>query len=139
MSSLEHPAAAQETGLVCAILAAQVRALQDGIASPAINQRLLGCADLLAVLSSHLAKDSEAASAAEQLEHALDGLAFQHAQSQDLARQTADLVAQALSLLATAEPAAVRNLSQGGLLALYVNEDQRRLHAAVVTEVMDAG
>ncbi len=123
-----------ESRLVCAILAAQVTALRERIAGPFLFEQMLGCADLLSALSAKLAPGSEAAAAAARLDSALDDLALQHAQHQDLARQTAELVALALKILSTEDPGKPPALSPAGLAALYVSEDQRRLHEAVLAE-----
>ena len=49
-------------------------------------------------------------------------------------RQTADLVAHALKLLAAGNVDPLHTLSLNGLLALYVSDDQRRLHEAVLAD-----
>lgn len=128
-----------QSRLVCAILAAQVSALCERIAGGLIVERLLGCGELLAVLATQLTPGSAPAAAAASLDNALDDLAFQHAQQQDLARQTAELVARALRLLAAAEPDELQAFSPGGLLALYVSDEQRRLHAMVLAEHATSG
>jgi hypothetical protein len=125
---------AQDSRLLCAILAAQAAALRERIAGSVMFERLMRCADLLATLASQLPPGSEPSAAAAQLGQALDELAFYDAQQQDWARQTADLVAGALKLLGTAEEDPQQTLSLTRLLGLYVSDDQRQLHAAVLAE-----
>jgi len=124
---------AQESRLLCAILSAQTAALRERIAGSMAFERLMRCADLLAGLAAQLPAGSEPAAAAARLGQALDELAFHDAQQQDWARQTADLVARALNLLA-AEGDPQQTLSPGRLWGFYVSEDQRQLHAAVLAE-----
>ena len=96
--------------------------------------RLVSCAELLGTLSSQLPQGGDSAAIAVRLDRALDDLTFHHAQHQDLARQTADLVAHALKLLAAGNVDPLHTLSLNGLLALYVSDDQRRLHEAVLAD-----
>jgi hypothetical protein len=109
-------------------------ALRERIAGSVNFERLTNCADLLAVLSSQLLPGSTSAAAAAQLGQALDDLAFYDAQQQDWAHQTADLVARALKLLAAAEGDPQQMLTTSRLLGLYVSDDQRKLHSAVLSE-----
>jgi hypothetical protein len=104
------------------VLAAQMAELRDQIAGPALFERLTACGELLADLVSHIGPDAQAAAAAAKLDKALDELAFRQAQQQDMARQTADLVMQALKILSA------ETLSLGYLKTLYVSDRQRRLH-----------
>ncbi len=131
MASSEPEALSEEARLICAILAEQVAALCEGIAASAVFNKLTACGDILASLASQLEVGSAASRAAAQLDKAMDDLGFQHAQQQDFAHQTAELVAGALKTLATGE---WRKLSLGGLAALYVSESQRRLHDIVLAE-----
>jgi hypothetical protein len=124
----------RDARLLCAILAAQTEALRERIAGSLIFARLTDCADLLATVSSQLPPGSDSATAAARLDQALDDLAFYDAQQRDWARQTADLVARALKLLAAGEADPEQTLSLSRLLGLYVSDDQRRLHAAVLAE-----
>jgi hypothetical protein len=125
---------ARNDRLLCAILAAQTLALRERIAGSVNFARLTHCADLLAVLASQLPPGSASAAAAAQLGQALDDLAFYDAQQQDWAHQTADLLARALNLLAAAEDDPQPMLTPNTLLGLYVSDDQRQLHAAVLSE-----
>jgi hypothetical protein len=118
--------------LVCAILAEQVAALRERIAGGGAFERLTHCGELLAGLAAGLDPAGDAAAAAAALDNALDDLAFVQAQQQDLARQTAELVVRALTALSEADPAP---LSPGGLKSLYVSEEQRRLHEAVLARL----
>jgi xanthine/CO dehydrogenase XdhC/CoxF family maturation factor len=127
-------ATAPDSRLIHAILAAQIAALRERIASPEVTERLMGCTEVVALLAWQVSPDSAAATTAAALETALDELVFYHAQHQDLARQTADLVAHALNILATAGADQPPALSLSGLSALYVSEDQRQLHEAVRAE-----
>jgi hypothetical protein len=127
---------AQDSRLLCAIIAAQATALRERIAGSRMFEGLTRCADLLATLSSQLPPGTDCDATAAQLGQELDHLAFYDAQQQDWARQTADLVARALKRLAMAEADPQQTLSLNRLLELYVSDDQRQLHAAVLAERM---
>jgi len=131
----QHAAPAPpELRVIFTILAEQLAALRERIAGPGMFERLVSCAELVATLSSQLPPGGECAATAARLDSALDDLAFHHAQHQDLARQTADLVARALTMLAEGAAVPARTLTLSALSALYVSDDQRRLHDAVVAE-----
>jgi hypothetical protein len=119
-------AIAPEQRLVTKVLAEQMAALSQQIGCFSMFDRLMACGDLLAVLASQIDRDSAAATTVAQIDKELDDLAFRQAQQQDLARQTADLVTQALRIQSTA------TLSLGQLKALYVSEQQHLLHEALV-------
>jgi hypothetical protein len=108
------------------VLAEQMAALGEQIGGLVMVERLMACGDLLAVLVSQLDRASPAAATAARLDSALDDLALLQAQEQDIARQTAELVMKALKLRSSA----VLSLAQ--LKALYVSDQQRRVHEAVV-------
>ena len=73
--------------------------------------------------------------AAAEIGSKLDGLAHLQAQRQDLDRQMADCVAIALKRLAASPVAIGARLSPGDLAALYVSEDQRQVHEAIISKV----
>ena len=112
--------------LVVSVLAEQMAALAEQIAGSGMVGPLVACGDLLSVLVSQIDEHSPAAATAAQLDKALDDLAFRQAQQQDLARQTADLVMRALRMLSSDA------LSLECLKALYVSDQQRRLHEQLV-------
>ncbi len=112
--------------LVTMVLAEQMAALGEQIGDLVVFERLMACAELLTVLVSQIERESPAAATAAELDKALDDLALLQAQRQDLARQTADLVGQALRIVS------IETLSLGRLNDLYVSDQQRRLHEAVV-------
>jgi hypothetical protein len=112
--------------LVTMVLAEQMAALGEQIGDLVVFERLMACAELLTVLVSQIERESPAAATAAELDKALDDLALLQAQQQDLARQTADLVGQALRIVS------IETLSLGRLNDLYVSDQQRRLHEAVV-------
>ena len=112
--------------LVVSVLAEQMAALAEQIAGSGMVGPLVACGDLLSVLVSQIDEHSPAAATAAQLDKALDDLAFRQAQQQDLARQTADLVMRALRMLSSDA------LSLDCLKALYVSDQQRRLHEQLV-------
>ena len=112
--------------LVVSVLAEQMAALAEQIAGSGMVGPLVACGDLLSVLVSQIDEHSPAAATAAQLDKALDDLAFRQAQQQDLGRQTADLVMRALRMLSSDA------LSLECLKALYVSDQQRRLHEQLV-------
>jgi hypothetical protein len=134
---------------VCAILAAQVAALRDQPEAGASVELLWQTSDVLSRLSNlvnellqrpgadaGLAEQCAAALAAEaELRRTLDGLAFQQAQRQDLARQVADCVVTALHRLAAVDEPITARFGPRQLSALYVSEHQREVHEAVVREL----
>jgi hypothetical protein len=133
--------------LVCAILAEQVSTLRDRMdASTAFDllwrtsALLSWLSGLLGDLSRHNANTTpvlereraEAIAEVAEIRGELDKLAFFQAQRQDFARQIADCVVTALERMAVAEMPAGTSFSSGDLAALYVSDDQRKLHDAVV-------
>ena len=133
--------------LVCAILAEQVASLRDRMdASAAFDllwrttALLSWLSGLLGDLSRHSANTNpvlereraEAIAEVAEIRGELDRLAFSQAQRQDFARQIADCVVTALERMAVAEMPAGTSFSSGDLAALYVSDDQRKLHDAVV-------
>jgi hypothetical protein len=142
-------AAAREANerLVCAILAEQVATLRDRMDAGAAFDLLWRTTALLSWLSGLLSDHSrqgghvnpvlereraEAIAEVAEIRRELDDLAFAQAQRQDFARQIADCVVTALERMAVAEMPAGTHFSSGDLAQLYVSEDQRRLHEAVV-------
>lgn len=133
--------------LVCAILAEQVAALRDRMDATATFDLLWRTTALLSWLSgllSDLSRHSgapnpvlereraEAIAEVAEIRRALDELAFFQAQRQDFARQIADCVVTALERMAVAEMPAGTHFSSNDLAALYVSDDQRKLHEAVM-------
>ena len=133
--------------LVCAILAEQVAALRDRMDASATFDLLWRTTALLSWLSGLLSDLSrhnptanpvlerervEAIAEVAEIRRALDELAFFQAQRQDFARQIADCVVTALERMAVAEMPAGTSFSSGDLAALYVSDDQRKLHDAVI-------
>ena len=134
--------------LVCAILAEQVSALRDRMDTKAAFDLLWRTGALLSWLSGLLgevyrvstcrrARCSNASARKPSLKlpkfaAALDDLAFVQAQRQDFARQIADCVVTALERMAVAEMPEGTSFSSSDLAQLYVSEDQRKLHEAVI-------
>jgi hypothetical protein len=133
--------------LVCAILAEQVSTLRDRMDANAAFDLLWRTTALLSWLSGLLSdvsrhsisanpvlerERSEAIAEIAEIRRGLDELAFSQAQRQDFARQIADCVVTALERMAVAEMPAGTRFSSGDLAALYVSEDQRKLHEAVI-------
>jgi len=133
--------------LVCAILAEQVATLRDRMDASATFDLLWRTTALLSWLSGLLSDISahstsanpvlerertEAIAEVAEIRRSLDELAFFQAQRQDFARQIADCVVTALERMAVAEMPAGTHFSSNDLAALYVSEDQRRLHDAVI-------
>ena len=134
-----------EDRLVCAVLGAQVAALRDHIEGNAAVEMLWHATDVLARLSAmvnelvagHPAPDAALAArcatvVAGQVEvsRSLEDLALFQAQHHDLARQMAECVVAGLQSLAAENG----RLSARDLSALYVCEDQRRIHESVVRQ-----
>ena len=133
--------------LVCAILAEQVSTLRDRMDASAAFDLLWRTTALLSWLSGLLSDVSrhstnanpvlerertEAIAEIAEIRRGLDELAFSQAQRQDFARQIADCVVTALERMAVAEMPAGTSFSSNDLAALYVSEDQRKLHEAVI-------
>jgi len=137
--------------LVCAILAEQVSALRDRMDASAAFDLLWRTTALLSWLSGLLGDVSrhstnanpvlerertEAIAEIAEIRRGLDELAFSQAQRQDFARQIADCVVTALERMAVADKAAGTSFSSGDLAALYISEDQRKLHEAVIRRLL---
>jgi len=133
--------------LVCAILAEQVATLRDRMDASATFDLLWRTTALLSWLSGLMGdltrhtthinpvldrERAEAVTEIAEIRRALDELAFQQAQRQDFARQLADCVVTALERMAVAEMPPGTHFSSADLAELYVSEDQRKLHEAVV-------
>jgi hypothetical protein len=133
--------------LVCAILAEQVSSIRDRMDASTTFDLLWRTTALLSWLSglmndlSHPSTKSnpvlerertEAITEIGEIRRALDELAFFQAQRQDFARQLADCVVTALERMAVAEMPAGTSFSSSDLAALYVSDDQRKLHDEVV-------
>jgi hypothetical protein len=133
--------------LVCAILAEQVSSIRDRMDASTTFDLLWRTTALLSWLSglmndlSHPNTNSnpvlerertEAITEIGEIRRALDELAFFQAQRQDFARQLADCVVTALERMAVAEMPAGTSFSSSDLAALYVSDDQRKLHDEVV-------
>jgi hypothetical protein len=136
--------------IVCAILAAQVAVLRDHIDTGVTAELLWQTTDALSRLSKlvlELTKgdapvdtdlNGECAAAlvnGAEINRSLDGLAFLQAQRQDFARQMADCVVAALERLAGPDAPIGARLTPEELAAMYVSEEQRKVHTAVVGEL----
>jgi hypothetical protein len=134
-----------EDRLVCAVLAAQVAGLRDHIEGHAAVELLWHATDVLSLLSGlvgelvagHPAPDPAlaarcATAVAAQMEvgRSLEALAMAQSQHDDIARQMAECVVSGLQSLAAEDG----RLSARDLAALYVGEDQRRIHERVVRQ-----
>ena len=137
----------QNEGLVCAILAEQVAILRDRMdASEAFDllwqtsALLSWLAGLLIDIDQHLPRTNpllgkereEAIAKITSIRHQLDHLAFFQAQRQDFARQVADCIITALERLSSAQMPEGTRFASADLAALYVSDDQRRLHEDVL-------
>ena len=133
--------------LVCAILAEQVATLRDRMDATTAFNLLWRTSALLSWLSGLLSDISrhsthanpvlererlEAATEIGEIRRALDDLAFLQAQRQDFAKQIADCVVIALERMAVAEMPPGTSFSSADLAALYVSDDQRKLHDDVI-------
>lgn len=136
--------------IVCAILAEQVATLRERMDATSAFDLLWRTSALLSWLSgllgdvsAHSAHSShanpvlereraEAITEIAEIRRALDDLAFLQAQRQDFAKQIADCVVIALERMAVAEMPPGTSFSSTDLAALYVSDDQRKLHEAVV-------
>jgi hypothetical protein len=130
--------------LACIILGAQVKLLRDRIDSDArrtteMLERLSGLV-LDTARRRHApgpatADQNAAATAADaEIIASLDRLAFLEAQRHDFARQMADCLVTGLERLGAADAPAGARLSPDDLAALYVCEDQRKVHDAVTRQ-----
>ena len=150
---MASPTDASET-LVHAVLAAQVAELRNRVDTGATLELLWRSSDVLAQLSGLVEElagrcqnaDAElhgrcdaAVEAEVSLRQALETLAFEQAQRNDFIAQTIDCVVTALGRLAAADVRESPALSPHDLAALYVSEDQRRVHQAVVRRFSLAG
>ncbi|HEY4988001.1 MAG TPA: hypothetical protein VII39_15410 [Bradyrhizobium sp.] len=129
--------------LVCVLLAAQVAELRDRIDGGATVELLWRTSDVLSQLSglvlalakrcndSELNEQCDAAVAAEaEISRSLESLAFEQAQRNDFTCQTVDCVVTALERLADTDGPTANRLSPDDLAALYVSEEQRKVHDA---------
>src|ERR1700722_4033931 len=133
--------------LVCAILAEQVSSIRDRMDASTTFDLLWRTTALLSWLSglmndlSHNSTNSnpvlerertEAITEIREIRRALAELVAFQEQAQDFARQRADCVVTALERMAVAEMPAGTSFSSSDLAALYVSDDQRRLHDEVI-------
>jgi len=131
--------------IVCAVLAAQVAELRNRIDSCATVELLWRTSDVLSQLSglvlelakrghdSGLNEQCVAAVAAEgEISRLLENQAFEQAQRNDFICQTVDCVVTALERLAVTDATGSNRLSADDLAALYVSEEQRKVHDAVI-------
>lgn len=136
--------------IVCAILAEQVAALRERMDATSAFDLLWRTSALLSWLSGLLGDTSahfshsahanpilereraEAITEIAEIRRALDDLAFLQAQRHDFAKQIADCVVIALERMAVAEMPAGTSFSSTDLAALYVSDDQRKLHEDVL-------
>lgn len=133
--------------LVCAILAEQVTNLRDRMDASEAFDLLWRTSALLSWLSGLLGdvnrqahpanpllerERNEAIAEIAAIRRQLDNLAFVQAQRQDFARQIADCVITALERMSEAQMPAGTRFASSDLAALYVSDDQRRLHEEVL-------
>jgi hypothetical protein len=142
-----RPAAEGEERLVCAVLAAQAAALRDRIESGSTVEMLWNASDVVGGLvklireqASALPLDPVLAAQCETtlsmvlgVSDTLNDLAFAQAQRVDFDRQMADCVVTALERLALADAPRGARLPIDELAALYVSEEQRRVHGEVAS------
>ncbi|NKE46305.1 hypothetical protein HB662_16075 [Roseomonas frigidaquae] len=141
MASAHSPSSASaaadaEERLACAVLAAQVLALREEFRVVALSDQIWTASETL----TRLADPAAAVDAAtlEQVARMLETHAFLQAQSFDRASQMADTVATGLRALAASERPPGARLAALDLLGLYVCEEQRRVHDAVVNPMPDS-
>jgi hypothetical protein len=130
---------------VCAVLAAQVAVLRDRIHAGSAVEFLWHASDTLARLAGLVTEQSRRATARDEVLEAecatamasvahisgtLENLAFVQAQGHDYTRQMADCVVTALQRIAGPG----NRLTPADLVALYVCEDQHRVHGEVAGE-----
>jgi hypothetical protein len=139
-----------EERLACAVLAAQAAALRDRIESGSTVEMLWNASDVVGGLvklvreqASTVALDPALAAQYETtlsmvlgVSDTLDDLAFVQAQRVDFARQMADCVVHALERLALADAPPGARLLVDELEALYVSEEQRRVHGDVASRFL---
>jgi hypothetical protein len=131
--------------LIYAILSAQVSALRDRVGSGVTVELLWNVTDILTRLSNLVRELSEHRSDTEPdprctaalidesaISQQLEEQAFRQAQHQDLLRQMADCVTTALGRLAQGDATVSSRLSPRDLAGLYVSEEQRAIHDAVI-------
>jgi hypothetical protein len=132
--------------IVCTLLAEQVSVMREKMDSMNAFDLLWRTTALLSWLSGLIADSArhagpanpvlereraEALAEVAEIRRSLDELAFFQAQRADFARQIADCVVTALERMAHGDAAGAR-FSSGDLAALYVSEDQRKLHESVI-------
>ncbi len=136
--------------LLCAILAEQVVNLRDRMDASEAFDLLWRTSALLSWLSGLLGdinrqaqqanplldrERNEAIAEIAAIRHQLDNLAFVQAQRQDFARQIADCVITALERMSNAQMPEGTRFASSDLAALYVSDDQRRLHRDVLKRI----
>jgi hypothetical protein len=136
--------------LVCAILAEQVANLRDRMDASEAFDLLWRTSALLSWLSGLLGdinrqaqqdnplldrERNEAIAEIAAIRHQLDNLAFVQAQRQDFARQIADCVVTALERMSNAQMPEGTRFASADLAALYVSDDERRLHRDVLKRI----
>jgi hypothetical protein len=142
-----HSTVEDNDQLIYAILSAQVSALRDRVESGVPVQLLWNVTDMLARLSdllrelSHRRPDTEpdpryAAALIDEskISRQIEEQAFRLAQQQDLIRQMADCVTTALERLAQGDAPMNSRLSPRDLAGMYVSEQQREVHDAVIRD-----
>jgi len=129
--------------LVCAVLAAQVAELRDRIDGGATVELLWRTSEVLMQLSDLVRElatrchDSElqaqcttVVAAEAEVSRSIESLAFEQAQRNDFTCQTVDCVVTALERLAVTDGPVGNRISPDELAALYVSEEQRKVHDA---------
>lgn len=140
-----HVSGEASENLVCVVLAAQVAELRRRVDDGATIELLWRTSDVLTQLSglvqqfasrcqetdSELNEQCRAAVTAEaDVRRLLESLAFEQAQRNDFTCQTVDCVVTALERLAGTDGSASNGLLLDDLAALYVSEEQRKVHDA---------
>ncbi len=133
--------------LVCAILAEQMANLRDRMDASEAFDLLWRVSALLSWLAGLLGdinrqaqhaspllerERNEAIAEITSIRRQLDDLAFVQAQRQDFTRQIADCVITSLERMSDAQMPAGTRFASSDLAALYVSDDQRRLHEDVL-------
>jgi hypothetical protein len=138
--------------LVCAVLAAQVAELRARVDAGATVELLWRSSDLLSKLSALVTEltdrccdaaltqqCNETVATALEIRQSIEEAAFAQAQRTDLTCQTIDCIAVALDRLAVTDARDGPRLSPDDLAALYVSEQQRKIHHAVAVKFAAAG
>lgn len=132
--------------LVCAVLAAQVAAIRDRIDNGFTVELLWRTVDLISELSGlvhelsqhgiagdsgRIARCSSVLAVETEISRTLEDVVFQQTQHQDGTRQMVECVMTVLEQMAAEDPEGGSVPSPSDIAALYVSEEQQRVHDAV--------